>query len=240
MPKGIILAKWDEEIGLGALLEAQFPPEDMFKVSVEDLVTIYTFHSMGGLKNGFMMITRKDLNVASYFFKIKDESKDNSTSYYLSIILTKNEKAADFQNFLVNNVGSLIPLIKNKDFKQIELKLACFYTDLLFSLIKRIIMIERSNIKKLKEKDKEIEQLKNKIEEYKIKIDQLQMLNNNPLTSKEETLLNENINLKKEIKRKELKLRELETYINRLKLREEKLNKELSILRSKLIELKVS
>ena len=236
MPQGIILAKWDDEIGFGALLEAQFPLEESFQISVEDLITIYTFHSMGGLKSGFMMITREDLNVASYFYNLKDEISDN---YYLSLILTKNEKASEYQEILTQYANLILPLIKKQKFKNIELKLANFYSNILLILIKRLLTLEKNSQKKILENNQIISNLNNKIEELNIQITQIRQLNNILPNERQNNLLNNNVKLTQELKKKDLRIKELKNYVNRLKLIEEKLNNEISNLRTKIIDLKV-
>ncbi|MHA1752766.1 MAG: hypothetical protein ACTSYZ_10395 [Candidatus Helarchaeota archaeon] len=235
MPHGIILAKWDDQIGLGALLEAQFPPEGLFSISTEDLMTIYTFHSMGGLKSGFLMISRKDLNVASYFFDLRDEL---NACYYLSLILTEKENALEYQNFLTENALLLIPLIKNNDYQKIETRLAILYTKILLYHIKKLVSLEKLNHKIISEKDQEILKLKDELDTYKYQIEQLKMLKN--LSNSQNTLIDENIQLIKELKKKDLRIRELENYVKNLKMSEEKLNRELSNLRTKIIDLKVA
>ncbi|MHA1268666.1 MAG: hypothetical protein ACTSPY_02660 [Candidatus Helarchaeota archaeon] len=234
MPRGVILAKWDDELGVGALLEAQFPPDNVFQISVEDLVTIYTFHSMGGLKTGFMMISREDLNVASYFFNLEDRV---SSKYYLSLILTQNEKAREFQEILIKSAQKLIPLIETGNFNRIELQLAVIYTNILIRFIKKMILKEKTAQNTIFQKEQEIFDLMNKLEECNFKIHQLELLNKSYIDSKQRVLIEENVNLTKELKKKDLKVRELENYITQLKLTEKKLNKEVSDLRTRIIDL---
>jgi len=76
------------------------------------------------------------------------------------------------------------------------------------------------------------------LDTYKYQIEQLKMLKN--LSNSQNTLIDENIQLIKELKKKDLRIRELENYVKNLKMSEEKLNRELSNLRTKIIDLKVA
>lgn len=94
MVKGLVLAKWDNKFG--AVLVDKFSKEKDFEISGEDMMTIYTFHSMGELTTGFLSMRRETLNVGSFFLNIAQ----NNEKYYLAVILDEEEDPNDFSEVL--------------------------------------------------------------------------------------------------------------------------------------------
>ena len=164
MVKGLVLAKWDNKYG--AVLVEKFSKEKDFDISGEDMMTIYTFHSMGELTTGFLSMRRETLNVGSFFLNIAQ----NNEKYYLAVILDEEEDPNDFNEVLTTCAEILMKTLIKPDLSESHNflpQLSVFYARMLVEksvlqgktfeeIDKRMIELDKD----LKEKESELNILK--------------------------------------------------------------------------------
>ena len=166
--KGLVLAKWDNKFG--AVLVDKFSKEKDFDVSGEDLMTVYTFHSMGELTTGFLSMRRETLNVGSFFLNVTQ----NNEKYYLAVILDEEEDPNDFSGVLSTCAEILMKTLIKPDLSETHNflpQLSVFYARILVEksvlqgktfeeIDKRMVELDKD----LKEKESELKTLKDSSE----------------------------------------------------------------------------
>ncbi len=112
MPKGLIMVRWDDKVGIVA--EGKYP--DSLVISEDQMMRIFTTHAMGGGEAGFLTMMIEGLNIASYYTGLPEEGKDQ---FYLALILNDDENPDSFEEALTETLQILIPIRKKPEFKVI-------------------------------------------------------------------------------------------------------------------------
>jgi len=112
MPKGLIMVRWDDKVGIVA--EGKYP--DSLVISEDQMMRIFTTHAMGGGEAGFLTMMIEGLNIASYYTGLPEEGKDQ---FYLALILNDDENPDSFEEALTETLQILIPIRKKPEFKTI-------------------------------------------------------------------------------------------------------------------------
>ncbi|MHC1591863.1 MAG: hypothetical protein ACXQS8_07245 [Candidatus Helarchaeales archaeon] len=229
---GVVLAKWDNKYG--AKVYSKYPKD--LQIDDEQAMSIYTFHSMGGLKSGFMAIKREDLNVASYFLNITETNE----KYFLAILFEEDEDPYRFENKLTDISRELWQILLKPDIDEnkIEEVLPKYFT---LILKEQIAQLKKTTIEQQRELQLHKEQLdaiQKEVEAFRNNSEIVREFKNGSIEEKYSKLRKENLELKNLLRQNELKIRELKKYNETLK-RDLKVLKEESIeLRTKLSEYK--
>ncbi|NVM27659.1 MAG: hypothetical protein HWN65_02365 [Candidatus Helarchaeota archaeon] len=111
MPKGILLVRWDDK--LGVVVEGMYPKT--LKISEDHVMRIFTTHAMGGGEAGFMSMSIENLNVASYYTGLPEEGR---SQYYMALLLEDEENGDIFEEPLIEVSKLLVDHVKDKYFNQ--------------------------------------------------------------------------------------------------------------------------
>jgi len=103
MPKGVIILKWDDEVG--ANLIAKYP--DNLKISSKTLLNIYTNHRLNNIKPGFAALNLPDMKVLSFFSGMGKEFVVAS-NHVIAFLLLRNEKPAPFKELLKKSSAEIL------------------------------------------------------------------------------------------------------------------------------------
>ncbi len=95
MPVGILIIRWDNEIG--PINEGFYP--DNLKITNNLLTQIYSSHRYQSLKPGFASISLKNNKVVSFFSGVGDDhiSVEN---YVVALLLRRDEKPGKYREIL--------------------------------------------------------------------------------------------------------------------------------------------
>ncbi len=113
MPLGIILLKWDNEIGT-SLLE-KFP--DRYKVTERLLMSIYSTHRLSTNDPSFATTTQPNMKVLSFFSGL-EENYVGIPNHIVALLLRKDENPGLFREILKNAASEILKDVKAKDLKK--------------------------------------------------------------------------------------------------------------------------
>ncbi|NHI94095.1 MAG: hypothetical protein EAX96_16515 [Candidatus Lokiarchaeota archaeon] len=113
MPLGIILLKWDNEIGT-SLIE-KFP--DRYKVTERLLMSIYSTHRLSTNDPSFATTTQPNMKVLSFFSGL-EENFVGIPNHIVALLLRKDENPTTFREILKEASSDLLSDVKSKDLKK--------------------------------------------------------------------------------------------------------------------------
>jgi hypothetical protein len=122
MPSGIILLKWDNEIG--PILVAAYPTS--LKITNNILTQIYSSHRYSSLEPGFSSLTLKNNKVVSFFSGL-GEKFISVENYVVALLLRRDENPNQYRDILNKIAANILSNIENDKYKQLIPKL---YQDL--------------------------------------------------------------------------------------------------------------
>ncbi|MHA1315786.1 MAG: hypothetical protein ACTSRB_17915, partial [Candidatus Helarchaeota archaeon] len=203
--------KWDNKYG--AKMHSKHPND--LEISDDQTMSIYTFHSMGGLKSGFMAIKREDLNVASYFLNITE----TGDKYFLAILFEENEDPNLFEKKLTDIAQDLWqrlldPKIENKEITE---QLSAYYTELLKDQVQQLNRIKQEQDRQLLILRDQVNKQQFELDKYRNNSEIVRDFKNGSLEDKFSKLRKENLEMKTTLRQNELKIRELKSYNETLK-----------------------
>ena len=122
MPVGILIIRWDNEIGP---VNEGFYPETL-KITNNLLTQVYSSHRYQSLKPGFASISLKNNKVVSFFSGVGDDhiSVEN---YVVALLLRRDEKPGKYREILKTIAAEILD--QTQDSKFIKL-LPNLYRDL--------------------------------------------------------------------------------------------------------------
>jgi len=122
MPVGILIIRWDNEIGP---INEGFYPENL-KITNNLLTQVYSSHRYQSLKPGFASISLKNNKVVSFFSGVGDDhiSVEN---YVVALLLRRDEKPNKYREILKTIAAEILD--QTQDSKFIKL-LPNLYKDL--------------------------------------------------------------------------------------------------------------
>ena len=113
MPLGIIILKWDNEIGT-SLIE-KYP--DRYKVTERLLMSIYSTHRLSTNDPSFATTTQPNMKVLSFFSGL-EENFVGVPNHIVALLLRKDENPAIFREILKEASSEILSDIKNKALKK--------------------------------------------------------------------------------------------------------------------------
>ncbi|MHA1727373.1 MAG: hypothetical protein ACTSWY_01415 [Promethearchaeota archaeon] len=122
MPLGILILKWDNEIG--PVLIAIYP--ESLKIAKNLLTQIYSAHRYSSLEPGFSSLTLKNNKVISFFSGL-GENYVEVENYIVGLLLRRDEKTHKYREILNKIAATILGNIENDKYKKLIPKL---YKDL--------------------------------------------------------------------------------------------------------------
>ena len=113
MPLGIILLKWDNEIGT-SLIE-KYP--DRYKVTERLLMSIYSTHRLSTNDPSFATTTQPNMKVLSFFSGL-EENYVGVPNHIVALLLRKDENPSTFREILKEASSDLLSDVRNKTLKK--------------------------------------------------------------------------------------------------------------------------
>ncbi|MHA1804960.1 MAG: hypothetical protein ACTSU4_10620 [Promethearchaeota archaeon] len=114
MPVGILVIKWDNEIGP---INEGFYPENL-KITNNLLTQIYSSHRYQSLKPGFASISLKNYKVVSFFSGV-GEMTVSVENYVVALLLRRDEKPSKYREVLKTIAAEILDKIPDGKFKAI-------------------------------------------------------------------------------------------------------------------------
>lgn len=114
IPKGIIIIKWDNE--LGAVLVAKYPKN--LNITTKLLTNIYASHRINNLEPNFATITLTDSKVISFFSGF-GENIIVQPNYIIALILRRDEKPIIFKDILKKGAAQILSNLDEKKYEKI-------------------------------------------------------------------------------------------------------------------------
>ncbi len=118
MPQGILLLRWDNEIG--PVLIASHP--DNLKVTNNLLTQIYSAHRYQSLKPGFSSLTLQNHKVVSFFSGLGDKVIEVE-NYVVALLLRRDEKVSKYRKSLNKIAATILGNVQNDKYKKLIPKL---------------------------------------------------------------------------------------------------------------------
>lgn len=122
MPIGIIILKWDNEIGP---VPISIYPESV-KITNNMLTQIYSAHRYSSLAPGFSSLTLKNNKVVSFFSGL-GEKHIEVENYVVALLLRRDEEVNKYRDILNKIAANILANIENNKYKELIPKL---YQDL--------------------------------------------------------------------------------------------------------------
>ena len=114
MPVGILVIRWDNEIG--PINEGCYPKN--LKITNNLLTQVYSSHRYQSLKPGFASISLRNNKVVSFFSGV---GKDfiSVENYVVALILRRDEKPHKYREMLKTIAAEILDKIENGKFKKV-------------------------------------------------------------------------------------------------------------------------
>ncbi|MHA1472471.1 MAG: hypothetical protein ACTSQW_05170 [Promethearchaeota archaeon] len=111
MPVGILIIRWDNEIGP---INEGFYPENL-KITNNLLTQVYSSHRYQSLKPGFASISLKNNKVVSFFSGVGDDhiSVEN---YVVALLLRRDEKPSKYREILKTIAAEILDQTQDRKF----------------------------------------------------------------------------------------------------------------------------
>ena len=111
MPVGILIIRWDNEIGP---INEGFYPENL-KITNNLLTQVYSSHRYQSLKPGFASISLKNNKVVSFFSGVGDDhiSVEN---YVVALLLRRDEKPSKYREILKTIAAEILDQTQDSKF----------------------------------------------------------------------------------------------------------------------------
>lgn len=118
MPQGILILKWDNEIG--PVLITNYP--DTLKITNNLLTQIYSAHRYSSLEPGFSSLTLKNNKVVSFFSGL-GETHIEVENYIVALLLRRDENVNAYREVLNKIAAQILSNIENNKYKELIPKL---------------------------------------------------------------------------------------------------------------------
>lgn len=114
MTRGILIIKWDNEIG--AVLLTKYPKT--LKITSKRLTNIYANHRIDSSEPSFATLTLKDSKIASFFSGIGENSV-GEPNHIVALVLRRDDMPKEFHAILKTGAESILSNIKNKKYEKV-------------------------------------------------------------------------------------------------------------------------
>ncbi len=115
MPSGLILLRWDNQIG--PILVKAFP--DNLKVTNNLLTQIYSAHRYSSLAANFSSLTLKNSKVVSFFSGMEEGKIVGVANYVVALILRRDENINSFRDILKKAAADILGNVENKKYEKL-------------------------------------------------------------------------------------------------------------------------
>ena len=115
MPLGIILLKWDNEIGTSLL--AQYPQR--YKVTERLLMSIYSTHRLQSNEPSFAVTTQPNMKVSSFYSGLEGENFIGIPNHIVALLLRKDEDPLTFKNILKEAAANILKNVNDPKLEKI-------------------------------------------------------------------------------------------------------------------------
>lgn len=114
MPLGILVIRWDNEIG--PINEGFYP--DNLKITNNLLTQVYSSHRYQSLKPGFASISLRNNKIVSFFSGVGDDhiSVEN---YVVALLLRRDEKPHKYREVLKTIAAEILDKIEDDKYQEI-------------------------------------------------------------------------------------------------------------------------
>ncbi len=119
MPSGIILIRWDDQIG--PVLIKAFP--DTLKVTKNLLMQIYSAHRQSLHAANFSSLTLKNSKVVSFFSGMEEGKIVGVPNYVVALILRRDENIGSFREILKKAAADILGNVENRKFEKLMPKI---------------------------------------------------------------------------------------------------------------------
>jgi hypothetical protein len=114
MPVGILIIRWDNEIGP---INEGFYPENL-KITNNLLTQVYSSHRYQSLKPGFASISLKNNKVVSFFSGVGADHI-SIENYVVALLLRRDEKPTLYREILKTIAAEILDKIPDGKFKKL-------------------------------------------------------------------------------------------------------------------------
>jgi len=114
LPLGIILLKWDNEVGTSLL--AQFPKR--YKVTERLLMSIYSTHRLQSNEPSFAVTTQPNMRISSFYSGLEEEDFVGVPNHIVALLLRKDENPLKFKAILKEAAGSILKNVNDPDIEK--------------------------------------------------------------------------------------------------------------------------
>jgi hypothetical protein len=119
MPSGLILIRWDNQVG--PILVKAFP--ENLKVTNNLLTQIYSAHRYSSLAANFSSLTLKNSKIVSFFSGMEEGKIVGVPNYVVALILRRDENIAAFRDILKKAAAEILGNIDNKKYEKLMPKI---------------------------------------------------------------------------------------------------------------------
>ena len=113
MPRGILIIRWDKDIG--ATLIDRYP--DTLKTTTKILTNIYTSHRMNNLDPSFSSLSLKEIKVTS-FFSGMGENVIVAPNYVIALVLRKDENPFKYKDVLKKGAAKILSNLEDQKYRK--------------------------------------------------------------------------------------------------------------------------
>jgi hypothetical protein len=114
LPLGIILLKWDNEIGTSLL--AQFPKR--YKVTERLLMSIYSTHRLQSNEPSFAITAQPNMKISSFYSGLEGENFIGVPNHIVALLLRKDENPSQFKDILKEAAGNILKNINDPNIEK--------------------------------------------------------------------------------------------------------------------------
>ena len=115
MPLGIILLKWDNEIGTSLI--TQYPKR--YKVTERLLMSIYSTHRLQSGEPSFAVTTQPNMKISSFYSGLEGDTCVGIPNHIVALLLRKDENPLKFKSILIEAAGNILKNVNNPDMQKI-------------------------------------------------------------------------------------------------------------------------
>jgi len=118
MPVGILVLKWDNEVGpilMATYPENLDPPKNL-------QTQIYSAHRYSSLKPGFSKLTLKNNKIISFFSGLGEDHIEVE-NYVVALLLRRDEDTNEYKDVLKKIASEILSNITNEKYKKLIKKL---------------------------------------------------------------------------------------------------------------------
>ena len=118
MPLGIILLKWDNEVGTTLL--AQYPKR--YKVTERLLMSIYSTHRLQSNDPSFSVTTQPNMKISSFYSGL-EHNYVGVPNHIVALLLRKDENPLKFKDILKNASAKILNNVNDPKIEELLMEI---------------------------------------------------------------------------------------------------------------------